>query len=130
MIRRRFPPGQTHVEIPTAVITAALAGLGGFGSWLVAVLTIQANRRRDAAKAAQAEHEAEVQERMTFRAALVADIATLRKLVTECDGDRERIRVRLNTAEEQLLVLQADKVIMAKWLEFFKKTGAVADLPI
>jgi hypothetical protein len=50
----------------------------------------------------------------------MADIAELRRLIKECDSDRDVLRCRVNVAEEQILVLKASNEIMERWLAFFK----------
>ncbi len=64
-------------------------------------------------------------ERAAFRATLMADISNLRTLVKDCESDRDSQRTRLNTAEEQILILKASNEIMEKWLAFFKDRNAV-----
>lgn len=64
-------------------------------------------------------------ERAAFRAALMSEIADLRRMIKECDADRDLLRGRVNTAEEQILVLKASNEIMERWLAFFKDRNAL-----
>lgn len=70
---------------------------------------------------------AEVVERAAFRTSLMSEISEMRRLIKECEGDKEALRQRLNVAEGQILVLKASNEIMERWVAFFNERGLSPD---
>ena len=112
-------------DIPPAAWAALSGGLSGIGAWLVGMRQISASIERERLKLKAEAQTDESAERAAFRNALMADISDLRQLMKQCESDRDRLRTRVNTAEEQILVLKASNEIMERWLVFFKDRNAL-----
>jgi hypothetical protein len=112
-------------DIPAPVWAALTGGFSGIGAWFIGMRQISASIENERLKLMAEASSGEIAERAAFRAALMADIADLRRQMKECEADREALRIRLNTAEEQILVLKASNEIMERWLVFFKDRNAL-----
>jgi hypothetical protein len=62
----------------------------------------------------------EISDRSAFRVTLMAEIASLRQRVKECEAQRDDLQNRVNVAEGQTLILKASNDILARWVKFFK----------
>jgi hypothetical protein len=111
--------------IPTSVWAALAGGVSGIGTWIVGMRQVSASIERARLKINADASAGESAERAAFRAALMADVAELRRLIKECDADRDLLRCRVNTTEEQILVLKASNEIMERWLAFFKNRNTL-----
>jgi hypothetical protein len=112
-------------DIPAPLWAALSGGLSGAGAWFVGMRQISASIERERLKVKAEALTDEHAERAAFRTALMADISDLRRLMKECEVDRDFLRTRVNTAEEQILVLKASNEIMERWLNFFKHRNAL-----
>jgi hypothetical protein len=107
-------------ELPTALWVGLSGAISGVGAWMVSMRKINASIERARIKMITDASSEESAERVAFRATLMAEIASLRQLVKECESEKVSIRERVNRAEEQILVLSASNEIMEKWVAFFK----------
>ncbi len=112
-------------SIPAPVWAVLSGGLSGLGSWIVGLRKISASIERARLKTSAEALTDENAERAAFRAALLADISELRQKNKECEADRDLLRTRLNSTEEQILVLKASNQIMERWLSFFRDRSAL-----
>jgi hypothetical protein len=111
--------------IPTPVWAGLAGGVGGMGTWIISMRQVNVSIERERHKVNSEALSGESAERAAFRAALMSEIADLRRMIKECDADRDLLRGRVNTAEEQILVLKASNEIMERWLAFFKDRNAL-----
>jgi hypothetical protein len=107
-------------DIPTPVWVALSGAISGIGTWIVSMRQIAVSIERARLKNNAESLADESAARTAFRATLMADIADLRRLLKECESDRDLLRTRVYAAEEQILVLKASNEIMERWLVFFK----------
>jgi hypothetical protein len=112
-------------EFPPALWAALSGGASGIGAWFVGMRQISASIERERLKVRAEAQTDENAERAAFRTALIADISDLRQLMKECEVDRDLLRTRVNSAEEQIIVLKASNEIMDRWLSFFKDRNAL-----
>lgn len=112
-------------DIPTPVWVAVSGGISGLGTWILSLRQISGSIERARVKNYTEMMAEESAERSAFRAALMADITDLRRLMKECEADRDLLRTRVYAAEEQILVLKASNEIMNRWLVFFKDRNAL-----
>lgn len=103
------------------------AGISGLGAWLINMRNISSTVERTRISISADVANAEVVERAAFRTSLMSEISEMRKLIKECEGDKETLRQRLNAAEGQILVLKASNEIMERWVAFFNERGLSAD---
>jgi len=96
------------------------SGLGGLSAWYFGYRNARATAERTHSKVIADILAVEADERSTFRAALMAEIAALRLIIKECDVDKEALRARINVAEGEIQVLRAANEIMERWVAFFK----------
>lgn len=109
----------------SAVVWAVLSGLlSGCGAMFIRVRRINASIERIRLKTSAEAAAAELAERAAFRAALMAEIGTVRLMMKDCETEREALRERLATTEAQILVLKASNEIMEKWVAFFRDGAA------
>lgn len=105
----------------SAVVWAVLSGLlSGCGALFIRVRRINASIERIRLKTNAEAAAAELAERAAFRAALMAEIGTVRLMMKDCESEREVLRERLATTEAQILLLKASNEIMEKWVAFFR----------
>jgi hypothetical protein len=107
-----------------AVVAARISGLG---AWLLSLRNINATVERTRIAMAADVSNAEAAERAAFRTALMTEISEMRQLVKECETEKESLRLRLNAADGQILVLKASNEIMERWIAFFNERGASCD---
>jgi hypothetical protein len=103
------------------------AGISGLGAWLINMRNISSTVERTRISISADVANAEVVERAAFRTSLMSEISEMRKLIKECEGDKETLRQRLNAAEGQILVLKASNEIMERWVAVFNERGLSAD---
>jgi hypothetical protein len=118
-------PVTVFSEIPTSVWVALSGGISGVGTWVVSMRQITVSVDRMRLKMNAEALAGETAERGAFRAALMADVGEMRRLMKDCEADRDHLRTRVNAAEEQILVLKASNEIMERWLAFFKDRKAM-----
>lgn len=111
------------IEHATAIWAALAAALSGLGAWLLSLRNISVTLER-ARLAMNADlSKAEAEERAAFRTSLMSEVSEMRRVIKECEADRETLRQRLYTAEGQILVLKASNEIMERWVAFFNERG-------
>jgi hypothetical protein len=111
-----------------APLWAALgAGISGLGAWLINMRSISSTVERTRISMSADVANAEVVERAAFRTSLMSEISEMRRLIKECEGDKETLRQRLNATEGQILVLKASNEIMERWIAFFNERGSSHD---
>ncbi|HEY0182838.1 MAG TPA: hypothetical protein VGC09_08530 [Rhodopila sp.] len=98
--------------------------MSGVGTWLLSMRRISVSLEHARLKMRAEALTEETTERAAFRAALMADVAELRRLMKECEVDRDALRTRVNSAEEQIVVLNASNQILERWIRFFKERKA------
>jgi hypothetical protein len=104
---------------------AAVSGaISGFFGWFVSIRNASASLERAKIAMKLEATATEAAERSEFRATLMAEIAAMRNMMKECEADRDTLRIRVNTAEAQILVLRASNEIMERWVAFFKEGAA------
>jgi hypothetical protein len=113
-----------HAAPLWAVLAASISGLG---AWLINMRSISSTVERTRISLSADVANAEVVERAAFRTSLMSEISEMRRLVKECEGDKETLRQRLNVAEGQILVLKASNEIMERWVAFFNERGLSPD---
>jgi hypothetical protein len=114
----------TFVSDHAAPLWAAVAaGISGLGAWLINMRHIKSTVEQTRLSMSAEVANAEVVERAAFRSSLMSEISEMRKLIKECEGDKETLRQRLNTTEGQILVLKASNEIMERWVAFFNERG-------
>jgi hypothetical protein len=102
-------------------IWAVLSGsVSALGAWLLSIRNANASIERARIKMTTEISNAEVAERASFRATLMAEVAAMRVLMKECETDKNALRERLNATEGQILILKASNEIMERWVAFFK----------
>jgi hypothetical protein len=107
-------------DIPIPVWVALSGGISSIGTWIISMRQISVSIERIRLKMNAEAMADESAERAAFRTALMVDVADLRHLIKECDFERDVLRSRVNSTEEQILVLKASNEIMERWLVFFK----------
>jgi Ribonuclease G/E len=112
-------------DIPAPVWVALSGVISGISTWVVGMRQINVSIKRARLKTTAEALTDESAERVAFRTALMVEVADLRRLLKECDADREALRSRIYRAEEQILVLSASNAIMERWLAFFKDRNAL-----
>lgn len=118
------------IDHATAIWAALAAGLSAVGAWLLSLRNISATVER-ARLAMNADlSKAEAEERAAFRTSLMSEVSEMRRLIKECETDKETLRQRLNTAEGQILVLKASNEIMERWVAFFNERGMSPERPV
>ena len=122
---KQLDPVTVFSEIPTSVWVALSGGISGVGTWIVSMRQITVSVERMRLKMNAELLAGETAERAAFRAALMADVVEMRRIMKECEADRDHLRSRVNAAEEQILVLKASNEIMERWLAFFKDRKAM-----
>jgi hypothetical protein len=108
---------EDHPTISWAAVSSMLSIVAAF---IIRFRRISASLERTRMKTTADTMAAEVAERASFRANLMAEISSVRTLMKECEIEREEQRKRLNTAEGQILILKASNEIMEKWVAFFR----------
>jgi uncharacterized protein HemX len=111
------------IDHATAIWAALAAGISGFGAWLLSLRNISATVERTRLAMNADLSKAEAAERAAFRTSLMSEVSEMRRLIKECETDKETLRQRLNTAEGQILVLKASNEIMERWVAFFNERG-------
>ena len=112
----------------SAPVWAALAaGISGLGAWLINMRSIKSTVERTRISLSADVANAEVVERAAFRTSLMSEISEMRRLLKECEVEKETLRRRLNVAEGQILVLKASNEIMERWVAFFNERGLSPD---
>lgn len=120
-----FDPATSFSSVPAAVWAALSGGLSGLGTWVVGMRKVGAAIERERLKMTAEVLAEETSERAAFRAALMEEISELRRQIKACDADRDLLRIRVNAAEEQIMVLRASNEIMERWLAFFRDRSAL-----
>jgi L-rhamnose isomerase len=96
-------------------IWAALStGVGGIAAWVLSRRNIDSVIERVRIETHAELSASEAEERIAFRATLMAEMMSMRQLLKDCNTDKETLRQRLNTAMAQSLVLRATVEIMEK----------------
>ena len=112
----------------SAPLWAALAaGISGLSAWLINMRSIKSTVERTRISLSADVANAEVVERAAFRTSLMSEISEMRRLLKECEVEKETLRRRLNVAEGQILVLKASNEIMERWVAFFNERGLSPD---
>jgi uncharacterized protein HemX len=114
----------------TAIWAALAAGVSGLGAWLLSLRNISATVERARLAMNADVSKAEAAERAAFRTSLMSEISEMRRLIKECETDKETLRQRLNTTEGQILVLKASNEIMERWVAFFNERGISPEGPV
>jgi hypothetical protein len=117
-------------EYSTQIWVTCSAGVSALGGWLLSLRNANASIERARIKMSAEVSTAEVTERRSFRATLMAEIAAMRTLMKECETDKDMLRNRLNTAEAQILILKASNDIMERWVTFFKDSNSLNAGPV
>ena len=107
-------------EIPTPIWITLSGAVSGLSAWIISMRKINASIERARIKTTADASIGESADRATFRATLMLEISALRQLIKECESEKTVIRERVNTTEQQILVLNASNEIMEKWVIFFK----------
>lgn len=118
---------QDHPTASWAAISSVLSIIAAF---VIRFRRIGASLERTRIRTAADVLAAEVVERASFRATLMAEINVVRAMMKECESEREAQRVRLNTAEGQILILKASNEIMEKWVAFFRDRNSAQALAV
>jgi hypothetical protein len=106
------------------------AGVSALGAWLLSLRNANASIERARIKMSTEVSTAEVAERASFRATLMAEVGAMRILMKECETDKYLLRDRLNMAEAQILILKASNEIMERWVTFFKDRNSPNARPV
>jgi hypothetical protein len=109
------------------VWAALAAGISGLGAWLINMRSIKSTVERARISMSADVANAEIVERTAFRTSLMSEISEMRRLLKECEVEKETLRRRLNVAEGQILVLKASNEIMERWVAFFNERGLSPD---
>jgi hypothetical protein len=118
----------TFVSDHAAPLWAAVAaGISGLGAWLINMRHIKSTVEQTRISMSAEVANAEVAERAAFRTSLMSEISEMRRIIKECEVDKETLRQRLNTTEGQILVLKASNEIMERWVAFFNERGSSPD---
>jgi uncharacterized protein HemX len=118
------------IDHATAIWAALAAGVSGLGAWLLSLRNISATVERARLAMNADVSKAEAAERAAFRTSLMSELSEMRRLIKECETERETLQQRLNTAEGQILVLKASNEIMERWVAFFNERGLSPEGPV
>jgi hypothetical protein len=116
-------------ELSTPIWVALSGAVSGIGAWIVGIRRVNASIERARIKMLADASSSENAERAAFRTTLMAEIASLRQLIKECETEKDAIRERVNRTEGQILVLKASNEIMERWVAFFKDRNVSAGRP-
>jgi predicted RNase H-like nuclease (RuvC/YqgF family) len=114
-------------ENHSAVIWSAVSGIGGLiGASILsrqrikgeaaAKLLLEKEKLKDATMKEMTTQE--TTERAAFRAALMSELADLRKAVKDCEEDRRQLNERITAHSSDLKMLQAECSIMKMQMKF------------
>lgn len=103
-----------------AAVAVASAAASGVATWLIGARKIATSLQEKKFELGAGISATEANERASFRASLLAELAALRALVKEGEADRDRLREQLCAAESQIVVLRASNEILEKWINFLR----------
>jgi hypothetical protein len=122
-----FDPLLSIADSHSAVIWSAVSGIGGLiGASILARQRIKGEAaskllvEKEKLKEAMIKEMTtqETTERAAFRAALISELAELRKAVKDCEEDRRQLNERITAHSSDLKMLQAECSIMKMQMKF------------